>query len=284
MKNLTEKVYPGIQYSVLLFLVDPDQIFTTTSFTRKQCQVVTMAFNIAKRFHNQFLGFKNEEIHIQKDFTGVFSRLSNFRIEMFKNQRHFRMAARTGKLFLKLFWEALESFQQTHVGFEGTFYKMGNGMETLKYYLDVQNSIVHMSNDEIQETADYIVTNCFLVAQSIGIKNAWGCKPTMILDLSDINQVESFCQRGSRIISQYIEEDIINVTYPPTINDDHFKGNCSLVISADIAVTFSPLDKNKSLIVNGYIASRVLSDMRKQRFNQVVTHYQDNVNDEDLGK
>jgi len=265
----------GIEYSFLLFIVDPDKIYADTCFTRKQCQVLTMALNISKRFGNQFDDFQQEDIQIQKEYTSIFSRLGSFRIEVFKNQRHFRMSGITGKLFLKLIWESLLSLQGIREGNDGSFYKQGNGMETLNYYLDVQPNVVPMTNDEIQETANYIVRNCFIVAQSIGIKNAWDCKPSMILDLSNMEEVESFCQRGSRIISNFIEDEIIENEIPEYINEDDFMKDCPLILSADIAVTFSPLQENESLVVNGYTANKILFDLKKQKYNKVASYYMD---------
>jgi len=237
--------------------------------------VIAIALNIAKKFRNKFDNYRLEEHTHRCDYDKTFSRHMNFTVDTFKSREWLRMFPKSGSMFLKLFWDALVSLQQKPEGSEGSLYVVGNGSETLSKYLDLQGNIQGMLNEEIQETADYLVSNAFFVCQTIGMKNGWSCKPSMYLDLSKEEQVEYFCQKGTRVISKYINENKINKTYCSRINEDPFMANCPLIVSADVAVVFTPVEENKSLLVNGFISSKILSQFKKQTYMELLRFHQE---------
>jgi len=88
----------------------------------------------------------------------------------------------------------------------------------------------------------------------------------MFLDLNNSIQVESFCQKGTRLMSLHIQKEKINLNYDSKYDNEVFLKQCPIIISADIAATFTPVMPNVSLIVNGFYASKVLRDFAIQSF------------------
>jgi hypothetical protein len=215
--------------------------------------------NISYTLCNEFEEFYDDNSKQEcDDYITSCNRIREFTVGIGITNQAVSFSPKSAQIFFRLFWTVIQRLYEEEIHNENSLYESADIMSTSQKYLI--GSKVRITNEEIKEISGEIYTKCFIMAQAIGFKNPWTFKPRMKFDAADSVQMDYFCKVSARLLCTELVT-LLNQRYSRWIDTDIFHLNCPLIVMADLAHTFTPMDTNCSLITDGYYGKKVLQKM-----------------------
>lgn len=118
-----------------------------------------------------------------------------------------------------------------------------------------------VSNVDIRKFCRAATKNSVFVASSFGQKNCYHHNVGATVDIAEDSTVSAFAKLSTSIISETLHHNFNIKPFPDSMKNDIFfsHNDCPVVYGFDIAQEIQPMERNISLLVNGFSAKNYIS-------------------------
>jgi hypothetical protein len=251
---------------ITMYFLNVDRVPCNSMFSDIEVVILATLMNIALQNRHCFQTFKKLSPDAKRIFETSFERTPAF-MASGTDRKYLVIGHKEAIVFYRLLWETIEKIYKD---------QLDNNLDT-RNLLDFTNE--YATNDKYTKDRPQVASNhaivkfcidtmhnaCF-VGSAFGFKNAFSPKPRAVISLFKDNELDIFCKKSLQLIMVQLKK-VLNLTpFDAHLTREGSHDLASKVIlSNDFGVSLTPVDRNKSLIINGLIARKVLSKMLQVR-------------------
>lgn len=137
-----------------------------------------------------------------------------------------------------------------------------------------------VSNDDVRLFCTHAMKNAVFVGTCCGQKNCYPYNVHAFLDICEEGKLSEFMQFATEAISQSLHKNFNVANYPEALhlgNDSSFSHHdCPVTYGFDIAQEIQPLERNLSLILNGFGSQAYIKHACEQIDNTAIVSQEEN--------
>jgi hypothetical protein len=221
-----------------------------------------LTMNIAIQKRETFDFFIDLDIDVKTLFVNCFDRNLGFELDPITSKR-ISMTPEITTIFFRLLyltWQQMYYEESKDVFESDDFFDDSHDYATCDKFMP--DSKQRCSNDEIYDFISDVIKKGVFVASAYGFKNVFSGCVSGFVDLSQRGGSDDFCTKGTQVLSAKVMQYLNVLPFPPFLGQDNvFKHDESDVIYGfDVGYELSPLERNRSLLVNGFSSKKWMHD------------------------
>jgi len=255
----------SVNFQLRMYLLNANTVPSSNYFSAVECRCLALTLNIAVRCRKEFNFYKQLRVDRYHEFE---NNIKKGHLFCYNGDHHIlRLSSNSTQVLFRLLWKVWVQIISEHLG-EGERLILKTNLEdecsTNKYY--DENKGIYVTETQLVDFCHVATKQAVFVAYACGSKYNLDVVPQAYVNMNKKLDVELFCAQSTECIKQYLLEKTLNTSgYPATITNDLVTHQhlTDLVMAFDIAMEFTPVQKDISFVTNGFLAKKSIAEKMK---------------------